>query len=70
MPAVLPGSSTVLVTGVSGFTGIWIARALLEAGYNVHGTVRSASKAQYLNELFKPHGDKFKTVIIEDTSKV
>ncbi|KAK7685061.1 hypothetical protein QCA50_011898 [Cerrena zonata] len=69
MPAVLPGSSTVLVTGVSGFTGIWIARALLEAGYNVHGTVRSASKAQYLKDLFKPHGDKFKSVIIEDTSK-
>lgn len=69
MPAVIP-TATVLVTGSSGFSGIWITRALLEAGYRVHGTVRSTSKGVYLQELFKTHGDRFKPIVVEDTSKV
>jgi dihydroflavonol-4-reductase len=34
-----------LVTGVSGFTGSHLARALLGRGYEVHGFVRSAGRA-------------------------
>ncbi|CAL1701410.1 unnamed protein product [Somion occarium] len=69
MPAVQP-PSIVLVTGASGFSGAWIVRAFLDAGYSVHGTVRSLAKAQYLNNLFKSYDDRFKAVIIEDTSKL
>lgn len=69
MPAV-HAPATILVTGASGFSGSWIARAFLEAGYSVRGAVRSESKGQYLVELFKTHGDRFKPVVVEDISKV
>ncbi len=69
MPSVQP-PATVLVTGVSGFSGIWIARALLESGYAVRGTVRSEAKAAHVATVFKEHGDSFKTVIVPDISKV
>ncbi|KAI0673122.1 NAD-P-binding protein [Trametes maxima] len=68
MPAVQP-PATVLVTGVSGFSGAWIARALLENGYAVRGTVRSETKAAYVAGLFKAHGDRFTSVLIPDISK-
>ena len=69
MPAVLP-PTVVLVIGSSGFTGTWITRALLEGGYTVDGTVRSWDKAQYLTNLLKEYGDRFRPVIVEDISKV
>jgi dihydroflavonol-4-reductase len=36
----------ILVTGASGFVGKWCALRLLEGGYRVRGTVRSAPKAE------------------------
>ncbi|KAH9888576.1 NAD-P-binding protein [Cubamyces lactineus] len=60
MPAVLPPGN-VLVTGVSGFSGIWIAHALLANGYHVRGTVRNPKKGAHVAEAFKNHGDRFKT---------
>ncbi|KEP48769.1 NADPH-dependent aldehyde reductase [Rhizoctonia solani 123E] len=68
MPAIKT-DDTVLVTGASGFIAVWVCQYLLEAGYKVKGTVRSASKGDYLVNLFKPYGDKFKYVIVEDMSK-
>ncbi|TBU42030.1 NAD(P)-binding protein [Dichomitus squalens] len=68
MPAV-PPPATVFVTGVSGFSGAWIARALLENGYAVRGTVRSEEKAAYVADLFKIHGDRFESVIVPDIAK-
>lgn len=35
---------TVLITGVSGYLGLHVAKALLEKGYEVRGTIRSSSK--------------------------
>lgn len=68
MPAI-KAPATVLVTGASGFIAVWVCKALLEAGYTVRGTVRSTSKGDYLVNLFKPYGDKFRYVIVEDIAK-
>lgn len=69
MPAVQP-PATVLVTGVTGFSGVWIARALLENGYAVRGTFRSEQKAAHVAALFKAHGDRFTTVVVPDIARV
>ena len=34
-------SQTVLLTGISGFIGLYCAKELLDAGYTVKGTVLS-----------------------------
>ena len=41
----MPAYDLVLVTGASGYVGKWCVVKLLEAGYRVRGTVRSAEKA-------------------------
>lgn len=58
MPAVLP-PATVLVTGASGFTAVWVTRSLLAAGYKARGTVRTDSKAAYLQGVFKDFASSF-----------
>ncbi|CEL54500.1 Putative NADPH-dependent methylglyoxal reductase GRP2 OS=Candida albicans (strain SC5314 / ATCC MYA-2876) GN=GRP2 PE=1 SV=2 [Rhizoctonia solani AG-1 IB] len=68
MPSISP-NDTVLVTCASGFIAVWVCHHLLEAGYKVRGTVRSTSKGDYLVELFKSYGPKFKYVIVEDIGK-
>ncbi|KAL4259845.1 NAD(P)-binding domain superfamily protein [Pleurotus pulmonarius] len=68
MPTITPGSK-VLVTGATGFIGIWVTRTLLEKGYSVRGTVRSERKGKYVLDYFKSYGEKFETVIVEDISK-
>ena len=68
MPAVQP-PATVLVTGVSGFSGAWITRGLLESGYGVRGTVRSETKAAYVSDLFKAYGSRFIPAIVPDITK-
>jgi dihydroflavonol-4-reductase len=45
-------SGTVLVTGGSGYLGRWCVRQLLDSGYPVRTTVRSASKIPALRTLF------------------
>ncbi|OCF75587.1 hypothetical protein I204_04444 [Kwoniella mangroviensis CBS 8886] len=68
MPAVPPGS-LILVTGASGFIASHVAKAFLDEGYNVRGTVRSASKGDYLVILFKNTKGKFEYVIVGDIAK-
>ena len=53
-----------MVTGASGFIASWIVKCLLEKGYSVRGTVRSAAKGDYLVSLFS--GKPFSYVIIPD----
>ncbi|OBZ78502.1 hypothetical protein A0H81_02128 [Grifola frondosa] len=68
MPAVLPGSK-VLVTGANGFVANWLVRTLLQEGFAVRGTVRTASKGEYLKHMFKSHGNKLELVVIPDIEK-
>lgn len=68
MPAVISGK--VLVTGANGYIAVWLVQKLLEQGYSVRGTIRSASRAKHLNNLFSKYGDKFELLIIEDITKV
>ena len=42
---------TICVTGGSGFLGSWCVKMLLDKGYTVHATTRSAAKAAYLSDL-------------------
>lgn len=69
MPS-LKAPAKVLVSGVNGFVAIWVVRALLESGYSVRGTVRSASKGDHLKEIFKGYGDKLELVIVPDITTV
>ncbi|KAF8435769.1 D-lactaldehyde dehydrogenase [Boletus edulis BED1] len=70
MPAVPNrGKPLILLTGVSGFCGAWIAHALLQDGYAVCGVVRSETKGEYLASVFSSHGSSFFFEKIEDTAK-
>lgn len=51
MPPLNPPSK-VLVTGGNGFIGAWVIHALLAEGYSVRAVVRSAAKAQPLQEHY------------------
>ena len=69
MPTVTPGSK-VLVTGANGFVATWVIRTLLEQGFSVRGTIRSASKGDYLKSLFNSYGDRLELVVVPDIEKV
>ena len=69
MPAVQPPAK-VLVTGANGYIAAWLCRLLLEDGYSVRGTVRSAAKGVFLQKLFEAYGDKFEVAVVEDITKV
>ncbi|KZO93873.1 NAD(P)-binding protein [Calocera viscosa TUFC12733] len=66
---VVNSPAKVLVTGANGYIAVWIVRILLEQGYAVRGTVRSASKGAYLKKLFEKEGEKFEYVVVEDITK-
>lgn len=68
MPAI-PISSKILVTGASGFIATWVVKTLLEKGFSVRGTVRSASKGDYLVRLFRDYKDRFEYLIVEDIAQ-
>lgn len=67
----IPVGSKVLVTGANGYIAAYISDHLLKAGYRVRGTVRSAYKAAYLEEVFNaryPVGS-FEYVVVPDMAK-
>ncbi|KAI0056657.1 D-lactaldehyde dehydrogenase [Artomyces pyxidatus] len=59
----------VLVSGANGYIAAWVVRVLLEAGYTVRGTVRSAAKGEHLKTLFASFGNAFEVVVVEDITK-
>ncbi|TPX33579.1 hypothetical protein SmJEL517_g03563 [Synchytrium microbalum] len=59
----------VLVTGANGFIAAHCVQQLLEKGYSVRGTVRSAAKGTHLTNLFAKYGDKFSVVVVDDITK-
>ena len=69
MPAVI-SPAKALVTGANGFVAAWVVRALLEDGFSVVGTVRSASKGEHLKRQFASYGDKFEIKVVEDITAV
>ena len=48
MPAI--DSGKVLVTGANGYIASWIVLTLLQQGYSVRGTVRTAEKGEGLKQ--------------------
>jgi len=71
MPTIAKGSK-VLVSGANGYVAMWVARILLERGYSVRGTARSADKGKSMADYFASlgYGDKFEAVVVEDIVKV
>lgn len=68
----VPAQAKILVTGASGFIGAQTVEAFLRRGFSVRGTVRSASKGKYLDNLFDSIGFKstWEWVIVTDIEKV
>ena len=64
----LESGSTVLVTGVTGLIGGHVADKLIDDGYKVRGTTRSASKGKWAEEYFsqKYGPEKFELVEVPD----
>lgn len=70
---VISSPAKVLVTGANGYIAVWVVRLLLEQGYTVRGTVRSADKGKHLVEYFGKRGfgpDKFEVVVVDDITRV
>lgn len=61
-------STTVLISGASGFIALHTVQELVKQGYNVVGSVRSEEKGEYVKKASgKP--DKFSYEIVEDIAK-
>ncbi|KAG6333457.1 hypothetical protein ID866_5627, partial [Astraeus odoratus] len=69
MPVIRPPSK-VLVSGANGYVAMWVVHELLEQGYAVRGTVRSAEKGEYIKKQFAKYGDKLEIVVVEDITKL
>jgi nucleoside-diphosphate-sugar epimerase len=48
----IPKGSEILVTGITGYIGSWVAYEALALGYKVRGAVRNVEKAAWLQEVF------------------
>lgn len=63
-----PSDKTVLVTGASGFVASYIIRALLEAGYNVRGSLRSNSAIPKIRAAQGDLASRLSFAIVPDMS--
>jgi len=64
----LPLGSTILVTGVTGYIGSWVANEALSIGYKVRGVTRSLERSQWLQEYFntKYGANQFQRIVLSD----
>ena len=69
MPTI-PSGSKILITGANGYIASWIVKILVDRGYSVRGTVRSAEKGTRMREIFKEYRDKLEFVVVPDITKV
>ena len=58
-------SKKVLVTGISGFIGLYCAKELLDKGYKVIGTVRNSAKREEVINTFKKNDINLKNLTFE-----
>ena len=58
------------MTGATGFIAAWIIQQLLEDGYHVRGTVRSAAKGASLQKIYAQFDDQFEPFIVRDMTEV
>ena len=68
MPSIDAGK--VLVTGANGFIAGWVIKTLLERGFSVRGTVRSADKIPRVQEVFPEYADHLELVVVPDIAAV
>jgi len=62
-PALPPSSTTILVTGATGFLASHIVSEALNLGYTVRGTARTSEKAEKSKEIYGNHSKYFAVVV-------
>lgn len=67
MPAISTGK--VLITGANGFIAGWIAKTLIEHGFQVRGTIRSLEKAAPIRGALSVREQDLEFVVVEDITK-
>jgi len=68
-PLLDPSTTTILVTGASGYIASHIISQALTLGYTVRGTARTASKAETTKSTHNNH-PRYSTVVVSDFSHV
>lgn len=68
MPAITTGK--VLVTGANGYVAAWAIKQLLNQGFSVRGTVRSAHKGHHLKTMFNAFSTRLEFIVVDDFTKV
>ena len=59
--------STVLITGISGYLGLHVARVALDRGYKVRGTIRNPSKELVVRKALGNPGDSLSFAVCDLT---
>ncbi|KAF8594883.1 NAD(P)-binding protein [Ceratobasidium sp. AG-I] len=59
----------ILFTGANGYFAAYAVKDLLDRGYTVVGTVRSAAKGEELKKLHSQYGDRFSYAVVPDIVK-
>jgi len=67
-PVLDPSSTTILVTGASGFIASHIVNEALSLGYSVRGTARTEEKAANTKKVYN-NNPRYTTAIVSDFSK-
>ncbi|KAB5589491.1 hypothetical protein CTheo_7073 [Ceratobasidium theobromae] len=67
--AVVQPPAKILLTGANGFFAVHAIKDLLQRGYTVVGTVRSAAKGEELVQIFPEYTDKLSYAVVPDIAK-